>query len=213
MISNSIYNTYFESLLSGDHVKCQRIVLQLMNQETHFRELYIGLFQRSMYHAGELWKENKISVANEHIITNITENMISLLQPSLHARRATNKTILIACCENEYHSVGARIISDFFELNGWKVLFLGANMPLKDLLLSLCQYRPDVCGFSVTMAENLQTLESAIASTQSLFSQMEIIVGGQAFEIESGVNRDFIKKVVYLQNLEEVEMYIIQNIV
>jgi len=211
MISNAIFNNYFNSLLSGDRDKCQQIVLQLLKQETHFRDCYIKLFHNSLYRIGRLWEENKISIATEHLVTNITENIIANLNPSMHARSATGQKIVITCCENEFHSVGARIVSDYFELNGWQVYLLGANTPLRDLLLFLQEYKPDVCGISATMPQNLQNLASTISAIRNLFPKMKMIVGGQAFEDAPFVPDNLMQNVIYLRNLEEVEMFIIQS--
>ncbi|OHB54511.1 MAG: hypothetical protein A2Y07_01505 [Planctomycetes bacterium GWF2_50_10] len=212
MICDTTYHNYFKAMLAGDQARCTAIVNQLLTQQIPFTELYINLFQRSMYEVGSLWQENKISVADEHLASNITESVLQILHPTLYGRPSVNKKIVITCCENEHHSIGARIVSNFFELNGWKTFFVGANTPLKDVLLVISEFNPDVCGFSVTMEENLDHLDAAIASLNTLFPKMQIIAGGQAINACTIKSCQYLSHAAHLQDLEEIERFMINNL-
>ena len=72
MITDSLYQEYLACLLAGNKERCQIIVADLLGAAIEIKELYIGLFQRSLYEIGELWERHKISVAVEHMATAIT---------------------------------------------------------------------------------------------------------------------------------------------
>jgi methanogenic corrinoid protein MtbC1 len=73
MINEATYTGYKKTLLAGDRFNCKDIVQTLLDNKIDIKELYTDLFQRSMYEVGELWENNRISVANEHLATAITE--------------------------------------------------------------------------------------------------------------------------------------------
>jgi MerR family transcriptional regulator, light-induced transcriptional regulator len=69
MIEEGLYQTYLNALLNGRRKECQDMVHQLLKAKVEIKELYTDLFRRSLYTVGELWENNRITVANEHLAT------------------------------------------------------------------------------------------------------------------------------------------------
>jgi methanogenic corrinoid protein MtbC1 len=57
MISQAIYDRYFNALLCGDRKSCTQIVNELIENNTEIKTIYEDLFQKSMYDVGDLWEE------------------------------------------------------------------------------------------------------------------------------------------------------------
>lgn len=133
-ISDTIFETYFQHLIKGDKMACMRMVDNLKSNQLAVEVIYTGLFQRSLYQVGEYWEMNKISVATEHMATAITEHLMIRLQVDLFATERVGKKAVIACIANEHHQIGAKMIADIFEMNGWDGYFIGANTPTDELV-------------------------------------------------------------------------------
>ena len=73
MIPEAVYLHYLNALLDGDKKQCLQIVVNLLDQKVSLKEIYLQLFQRSMYRIGQMWENERCSIANEHIATKITE--------------------------------------------------------------------------------------------------------------------------------------------
>ena len=182
VVSEAIYQRYLELLLNGDRVKCGNIVDDLLAKEIALIELYTHLFQRSLYEIGELWERNRISVAREHLVTSLTEGLLTKLYPILfeQVHRKEDKAI-ISCAANEFHQVGGKMAADILELEGWNTYFLGATTPTEELLKLIEEIKPQMVGLSLSIYFNLPALKECIEATHSAFPNLEIIVGGQAF--------------------------------
>ena len=61
MITEDLYRNYLKDLLDGRRSQCQQTVGELIDNDIDVKRLYVDLFQRSMYHVGELWENNRIS--------------------------------------------------------------------------------------------------------------------------------------------------------
>ncbi|MBN1196676.1 MAG: cobalamin-dependent protein [Candidatus Aminicenantes bacterium] len=182
MIEEAVYKQYFEALVSGDRSRCAGTVSQLIDRNITTETIYTDLFQKSLYRIGELWEQSRVSVAVEHLATAITEQLLSQTYPRLLAdRRPNNRRAVISCSVNEYHQVGARMVSDIMESRGWDVWFLGANTPVTDLLEMIQEKKPDVVGLSISIYFNMAPLVRTIDAVRTNFSDLDIIVGGQAF--------------------------------
>ncbi len=53
-----------------------------------------------------------------------------------------NKTLLCACPGTELHEMGARMVADIFENNGWDSIYLGAAVPISAMLKSIAENKP-----------------------------------------------------------------------
>lgn len=174
-------NSYTTSLLAGDRVACRAIVEQLLRDDCPVKILYQELFQKSLYHVGDLWERNIISVAREHVATAITESLLPLVFPTACAAPKTGKKVVVACTAHELHQLGARMVADFLEMNGWDSLFLGSNTPQDSLVHYLHEQKPDLLCLSLSVQMNLRHLIETIAFVRKSCAELPIAVGGQAF--------------------------------
>ena len=182
MIKESNYQSFLSALLEGNRSECMAVVQELLNNEVDLQILYTDLFQSSLYRIGELWEQNKISVAVEHLATAITENLIATVYPSiLSCHEPIGKKAVISCSANEYHQVGARMVTDIMELYGWQTWFLGANTPAEDLLNLIQEKNPDVLGLSLSVYFNMCRLKETLNTVHSHYPHLDVLVGGQAF--------------------------------
>ena len=176
-----LYNSYLVALLAGDRLECARIVKELIEAKTSIKELYINLFQRSMYEVGSLWEHNLISVATEHICTSITESLISLCYPLLFSAEHSGKKAVITCTPGEYHQIGARMVADYFELYGWDGYFLGADTPADELIKYIKEKNPDLVALSISVSFNISELHRLAVKIREQFPELPIVAGGQGF--------------------------------
>jgi MerR family transcriptional regulator, light-induced transcriptional regulator len=181
MITEQLFQNYLNDLLGGRRSRCLQTVRTLIDKDIGVKQIYVDLFQRSMYQVGEFWEENRITVANEHLATAITENLISLIYPKIFSRQPSGKKAIIACTVNEYHQIGAKMVADILEMNGWDGYFLGANTPPEEVLPNIQDIQPDVVGFSLSMPSNVDNLKHAIEMVKTDFPRLELVYGGQAF--------------------------------
>ena len=172
--------------------------------------IYTQLFQRSLYQVGEYWEMNKISVATEHMATAITENLMIRLQPQLFSTERTGKKAVIACVANEYHQVGAKMIADIFEMNGWDGYFIGANTPIAELIRFLESKNPDLIGLSLSIYYNLPELENTLVKIRQHFPDLPVMVGGQAFRWGGTEIIQKYSNVAYLSSAEDLRKFINQ---
>jgi len=210
MIENETYNNYFNGLIKGAKHECVAIFDELLNRKVPVEIIYSQFFQRSLYQVGEYWEMNKISVATEHMATAITENLMIRLQPQLFSTERTGKKAVIACVAKEYHQVGAKMIADIFEMNGWDGYFVGANTPTTELIRFLDSKNPDLIGLSLSIYYNLPELKNTVAKIRQHFPEMPIMVGGQAFRWGGTEIIQEYNNVDYLSGIEPLRKFINQ---
>lgn len=208
LLDEDVYNNYFDYLICGNKRGCSQIVEGLMENNCSVENIYAGLFQRSLYQVGEYWEQNLISVATEHMVTAITESLMISMQPKIFNTERVGKKAVIASVAGEFHQVGAKMVADVFEMNGWDGHFLGGNTPEMELIRFIDETKPDVIGLSLTLYFNLPALLSEVEKIKHYFPETPLIVGGQAFKYSSGKEavKPF-KETHYLSSMHSLERF------
>lgn len=204
MILESVYLEYLDALLEGDKVTCNRIIDELLQQGISIREIYIDLFQKTMYRIGKLWEENRISIADEHMASQITENLINRIP--VRANEGKSYSALVSCIDKEFHQIGAKMVAHTFELNGWKTYFLGTNTPTKEIVKFVTEKNPDVVALSFGFYMNFLRFFEVINQIRKSSPEVVIFVGGQGIneELREQIARDY-TGIHYFPTIKEVD--------
>jgi methanogenic corrinoid protein MtbC1 len=208
MISEAVYLHYLNALLDGDKKQCLHIVQNLISNNVSIKEIYMGLFQRSMYRIGQLWEKERCSIVDEHIATKITEGLIELVSNSFSNEEKAGKLALIACIDKEFHDLGARMVAGYFEVNGWNTIFAGSNTPEQDIIRLIRERQPDVIGISSSFYINVNRLIKLVQIIKENFPAQKILVGGQALTTEHSNILSIYENVHYITCLNALEKYL-----
>ena len=204
----TLYSNYKEHLLEGNKSACYKIIQQLIDNNTNILSIYLDYFQRSLYEIGELWEQNKISVAQEHLATSITANLMTLMYPTIFEAEKTGKKAIISCVANEYHQIGGKMVADIFEISGWDTYFLGANTPSGELIRYIEEKEPDLLALSLALHFNLPKLVEVINEVNQHFNELPVLVGGQAFRWGNYDLLQKFKNVQYIDSLENLQIFL-----
>lgn len=175
---------FLEFLLNMDTNSAYEYVLNRLDEGMTVADLYLKLIQPTLYQVGDLWQEQKISVATEHYITAAIQHIIGKLYPRIFSEGNNGEHRLVAVCAgSELHEVGLRMIADFFELAGWQTHFLGSNIPVKFVIDFLKEHETDFLAVSATTSSNLVEVKALIRAVKEdpSLSHIQIMVGGKVF--------------------------------
>ncbi|MEV8228848.1 cobalamin-dependent protein [Streptomyces sp. NPDC079167] len=129
---------------------------------------------------GTEWAANRISVAQEHAASAIAERVIAALAHHPAVRTAPRLgRVTVACVDQEWHVLPARLLAEVLTLRGWRVDFLGAQVPTPHLIGHLHTNGADVVALSSSIPTRLPTAHAAITACQAV--GIPVLAGGAAF--------------------------------
>ena len=174
---------YLDCLLNGKRQEATQLISDLISKETSIKDIYQHIFQISQYEIGRLWQCNKITVAHEHYCTAATQQIMSGLYSHIFSMNRNGKTLVACSISGELHELGIRMVTDFFEMEGWDTYYLGANMPENHLLEALKEYKADILALSVTLPTHVSKSLALIDNLKNKeeFKNLKIMVGGYPF--------------------------------
>ena len=183
---------YLKAQLSGDLTRA----LHLLLRDGVDKGFAVPLLQRfvlgeAQRELGQLWQNNQISVAQEHMATAISNTVRGYLYEAARRAPSNGKRVLLCCVEGELHDFPARLAADTLDLAGFEVRYLGADVPTQRILRRVQEERPDLVALSATMAFNLSNVHETVRQLRVRTGRaLPIIVGGAACTSASALNAD-----------------------
>jgi methanogenic corrinoid protein MtbC1 len=174
---------YLVAILEGDRRKASRLVMDAVQRGMPVRTAYLQVLLPVQREVGRMWHINELSVAEEHFATSTTRAVMAQLMSVAAVAPANHRVILLAAVEGNTHDLGVRAVADFFEMAGWRVIELGANVPAADLVRAAIDYSVDIVAISAAMPSQIGTIEASIAMLRAQLGDScpPVIVGGTAF--------------------------------
>ncbi len=177
--------SYNESLLKGDREGAAKLIMDAVEKGTSVKDIYLYVFQKSQYEIGRLWLNNKISVAKEHFCSAATQQIMSRLYTYIFSSRRKGARFLAANIGGELHEIGIRMVADFFEMDGWDSLYLGANTPAFTINKAIEEFKPNIVGLSIAIPHHRSKLRKSIQQIREKWNgKVKIMVGGNALNHE-----------------------------
>jgi methylmalonyl-CoA mutase cobalamin-binding domain/chain len=175
---------YLDALLDAQRPLASRLVLEAVEGGTSVKDIYTHVFQASQREIGRLWQTNQISVAQEHYCTASTQVIMSQLYPHVFASEKVGRRLVATCVGGELHELGARMVADFFEMEGWDTYYLGANTPAESIVRAVSDRQAHVLAVSATMTFHVHLVVELVARAQEAFGdRVKVLVGGYPFNV------------------------------
>lgn len=184
MTTAEVRERFIAALREGDRGAAFAAVDAGLGAGLELPVLYIEVIQPALREIGRLWEENAISVADEHLATAITEaSMARLFERAFTWQEQARPTLIAACADTERHQVGLRMLCDLLDARGWRTHYLGASVPIDDLVRMVEARRPEVVALSAALAPHVPRVRAMISALRERLGDRTplIMVGGRPF--------------------------------
>ncbi|GAB2566210.1 cobalamin-binding protein [Paractinoplanes abujensis] len=173
-----LHDEFLDLIGQGDEYGAVEIVNELLDGGAAPQRVIVDLIGAAQIRVGELWAVNEWTVAREHAATAISDRALAALAARTNVR-PTRGRVTIACVDGEWHALPTRMLAEMLRLDGWRVDFLGANVPGPHLISHLHQTGPDVVALSCMIATRLPRAHAAITACKA--AGIPVIAGGRGF--------------------------------
>lgn len=171
-------------------------------------ELYEGILMPALYNIDKCPVTDPGCIWKEHLKTGIVRTIVEGIYPYViklgREQVKVNKKIILVNPEKEYHELGLRMTSDFFQINGYDTLYVGTNTPRMQICEAIRSENPDYLAISVTDYYLIFEAKKIIQRVkEDCKRDIKVILGGQAFK----KNRHLVDEIgadLYLESYEDV---------
>jgi len=176
-------NRFLAAQLQGDRREGLRLIMEDGLEAGHsVPELHLGVIRASQHVIGEMWERNEISVAREHVASSLAQLALAQLYPHLPRTESLGYKAVVACVQGEHHDLAARMASDFLEIAGFEVVFMGADVPPDEVVAMTEESGAVVVALSMTVSLHLAALRATVHALRAAKGGDELVIlaGGRA---------------------------------
>lgn len=131
---------------------------------------------------GAAWQEGTCSVWEEHLASGTIRTIVEAVYPGLpRPEPAPARTVVLACPQDESHDLGLRMLSDRFELAGWRTQMVGADTPSGELAAAARALGAELIVLSASTHFHRIRIKRILDDLHSALPGVRVVVGGAAF--------------------------------
>ena len=170
------------ALIDGDSLAAEVLIREAMDAELSGALIDDEIIAPALYIVGELWEQGNMSVAEEHLATEIVVRVLALEH---EARRVAadrqGHRVVLAAPSDEQHVVALRMVHNLLRDAGYDVVMLGPAVPIDALAQFAARHEPGAVCLSATMPVTVDELDSLVRTVQETRPSAGFIVGGRGF--------------------------------
>ena len=201
---DQIIKTAAELALNGNIESLVELFLYLTKNRIKFFDIIDEIVQHVLENVGTSWESSRLKIEDEHVASEAIRTALSRLYVYLPKSKGKNTKAICACVEGEYHDIGIKSVAYELEMNGFNIIYLGANTPFQSIITTVKKEKPSYVFLSSTISvfseDELIKNIKRLAKTASA-SNSKVIMGGKNVQ---GYDKKLLGCYAVLNSIKEV---------
>jgi methanogenic corrinoid protein MtbC1 len=173
---------YVQTVVAGNILPGMQLIIDAVDRGTSIADAFLRVLLPAQKEVGRLWHLNELSVSEEHMVSQTTQRLMPALMLRAPRKPDNGYTALAGAVAGNIHDIGIRAIAYLLEIEGWRTLYLGSDVPQAELPNTVDTYNADLLLLSVALSAQMQATQHAITNVRTLAEHpVKILVGGNGF--------------------------------
>ncbi|MFZ3382915.1 MAG: cobalamin-dependent protein [Candidatus Methanoperedens sp.] len=185
MTTEQIRDFLIDAILQGEREQANKL-LDDQVANSSYRKTMEEILEPVLEEIGNMWNKEKISLAQGYIAGKVAEDfLIKIRDSEAYDKLKEKRPVIMGNIEDDFHSLGRKLVCTFLEVAGWQVFDLGNDVTAKDFVDKAVETGARVIGVSAMMfttAENIKKVRQEI-DKRKLTGKIKLAVGGAVFRI------------------------------
>ena len=155
-----------------------------------------------LHKIGILWQTDNITPAHEHFVSNlIRQKLIVAIDGQVLRTKENSPTYLLYLPEGELHELVLLYMNYILRANGQHVVYMGQNLPFKDLELTYEQFQAEYICAVMTCLPDRDQVQAYLNKLSQRFPKSTIYVCGFQVQYDFLVFPENVKRLSAMQDL------------
>jgi methanogenic corrinoid protein MtbC1 len=181
-----------EFMLNSDRKGASVFIQDTLNKGTTFSVILNDILDPALRELGDHWSRTQISLAQGFVAAKIAEDTLSICLPDNTqelSEHDSKGTVVLGNIEDDFHSLGRRMVASFLRASNWTVIDLGNDVLAEQFINAALESGSCIIGASAMMyttALNIKKLRYEI-DKRNLQKSLKLAVGGAVFGWRPGL--------------------------
>jgi len=143
-MSEPLLTRYMQPLLAGRRAECFTLIADAIDRGYDAGQVAYDVVWPALAQVERLYRDDRVDRAIDNMACRINRTVTDQLQTHLPKRLPNGKRIIITAADEPREEIGAQMLADLLQSDGWDVYLLGAGVPHDELLRLVGQLCPTV---------------------------------------------------------------------
>jgi corrinoid protein of di/trimethylamine methyltransferase len=176
-----IFETIKEMVVSGKFNDIEAEVQRAVDSGTDLNRLINDALISAMDIVGKRFASSEIYVPEMLVSATTMKRGLDIIKPLLQSGEAENRgTIAMGTVKGDLHDIGKNLVTMMMEGAGFKIIDLGVDVKIEDLIDTAKKEEVDIVGLSALLTTTMPEMQKVIEALEEagLRDQVKVIVGG-----------------------------------
>ncbi len=176
-----ILETIKEMVVDGKYKDIEAEVQRAVDSGTDLNRLINEALISAMDIVGKRFAEGEIYVPEMLVSAKTMKQGLDIIKPLLTAGEAEHRgTIVMGTVKGDLHDIGKNLVIMMMEGAGFRIIDLGVDVKIEDLIDTVKKEEADVLGLSALLTTTMPEMQKVIEALEEagLRNQLKVIVGG-----------------------------------
>ncbi|MBX3042690.1 MAG: MerR family transcriptional regulator [Candidatus Kapabacteria bacterium] len=127
---------------------------------------------------GIRWKEGSFRISQEHFASSIITGVLSRMRET-EVPNDNSPAIIVCTPAGQRHEIGALIASVLIASSGWKVVYLGIDLPAEDIAFAAKKTNAKAIAMSIVFPVNDSQIKTELLTLNEYLPTIKIIIGSR----------------------------------
>jgi len=170
----------FTSLTDGNLKETMNVYTSFVSNNS-LDKFYERVMTPVMTKIGQLWSKGKLSIATEHVASNIAHSLVKVISDDFRKSKYDRGVVILTTPVGEDHDLGCNVLDSFLTSKGFTTFNLSPATPSESLIEFIKTARPDALFVSITLEDNIRSGQRLVKKIHNEYKKLPIFIGGQAF--------------------------------
>jgi methanogenic corrinoid protein MtbC1 len=181
-------NHLYQVLIHHDEMQADEHIFEIQSL-FDVKTVLLKIFIPCLVEIGEAWYRGEIRVSTEHFASSYLRGKLFSLFQAYPTRRSST-FLMVGCAPTEQHELGSLILSILLRARGYRVEYLGADLPLDDLADYASYEKPKMVILSASLESAARELKYAQEKFNKLRNTPIFAFGGRAFILNPDLRKE-----------------------
>jgi methanogenic corrinoid protein MtbC1 len=185
---DTVQSQLLNLILTADRTAANKL-LEESGEKEGYNNAVIKILEPVLEHIGVIWNSNQgVSLAQAYVAAKISEDFmtkIALNHESEPGARPEKCMVVLGNIEDDFHSLGRKMVSIFLKSAGYKICDLGNDVPALEFVDKAVETGARFIGVSAMMystAMNIKKIKVEL-DRRGLCAKIKLIAGGAVFRL------------------------------
>ena len=179
MNSSNWAEALLKAMIQSDRVGAGAIIDDFIGMHGTPDEAIHNVLDPALIKLGVMWDTSTVSLAQTFVAAKIAEDVLLRCLPKEKSSH-THGIVVIGNIEDDYHSLGRRIVSSFLLAMGWEVRDLGNDVPAEKFIDEAEKSDAHIVAASAMMQTTAMNIKKirVLIDQRKLHKTIKLAVGG-----------------------------------